>query len=277
MSKNTKHPQRQLPTIPATEGLPLIEAQIKRADELLAHRPLTREEYAKWELLTKNFLEKVFGVNSPNIAAVADVGKYGFVPIFGGESDWEAHNSGSLQVQRQKLDGLRELLLTEIQLSQGQTAKSLAEPKGHSIFLVHGHDDGVLHTTARFLEKLEQKVIVLREQPNKGLTIIEKFETYSDVGFAVVLLTADDIGRAASAPSSVTSARARQNVIFELGYFIGKLGRNRVCAMYANNVEVPSDYSGVLYVKIDDNGSWRMELAKELKAAGLPIDMNLAL
>ena len=72
-------------------------------------------------------------------------------------------------------------------------------------------------------------------------------------------------------------ARARQNVVFELGYFIGRLGRNRVCALYAEGVEIPSDYSGVVYTKLDASGAWRLELAKELKAAGLPVDMNLAL
>jgi predicted nucleotide-binding protein len=97
------------------------------------------------------------------------------------------------------------------------------------------------------------------------------------VGFAVILLTADDRGGVKGAEYEKQQPRARQNVIFEFGYFIGKLGRNRVCALYAKGVEIPSDYSGVIYLELDDRGAWRLELAKELKAAQLPIDMNNAL
>lgn len=134
----------------------------------------------------------------------------------------------SLQTQKRKLEGLRELLQTELQLSGGETPKVTQEPTGHKIFLVHGHDDRVLHEVARFLEKLHQDIIVLREQPNEGRTIIEKFETYADVGFAVVLFTGDDKGGPINAADTDRSPRARQNVVFEFGYFIGRLGRNRV-------------------------------------------------
>lgn len=194
-----------------------------------------------------------------------------------GEQWWENHRASSLQTQKRKLEGLRELLQTELQLSGGNTPQVFPEPRGHKIFLVHGHDEGALHETARFLERLRQEVIILREQPNQGRTIIEKFETYADVGFAVVLLTGDDRGGAATSSEIVFRPRARQNVIFELGYFIGRLGRNRVCALFTEGVEIPSDYSGVLYTKLDASGAWRLELAKELKAAGFPVDMNLAL
>lgn len=94
---------------------------------------------------------------------------------------------------------------------------------------------------------------------------------------SIALLTPDDRAGTASAAYEEQKPRARQNVIFELGYFIGRLGRNRVCALYRPGVEIPSDYSGVLYVELDERGGWRMALAKEMKAAGLPIDMNKAL
>lgn len=116
-------------------------------------------------------------------------GKYGMFPGDASEQWLEDHRATSLQSQKRKLEGLRELLETEQQLSGGHTAQVFSEPKGHKIFLVHGHDDRVLHETARFLEKLRQEVVVLREQPNKGRTLIEKFEDYADVGFAIVLLT----------------------------------------------------------------------------------------
>jgi predicted nucleotide-binding protein len=176
-----------------------------------------------------------------------------------------------------RFSSLVELLETELQLDQSRPVTPKAVAAGHRVFLVHGHDERALHEVARFLERLQQDVVVLREQPNSGRTIIEKFEEYSDVAFAVVLLTPDDLGGQASDAVEKLRLRARQNVVLELGYFLGRLGRKRVCALYQDNVDIPSDYSGVLYVPLDSGGGWRLSLAKELKAAGLPVDMNNAL
>jgi len=142
------------------------------------------------------------------------------------------------------------------------------------IFLVHGHDEGTREAAARFLEKLELEPLILHEQPNKGKTIIEKFVDHSDVSFAIVLLTADDRGGPFSEPYETQRPRARQNVIFELGFFLGKLGRDKVCALYHEGVEIPSDYQGVLFVKLDKVGAWKSLLAREMKEVGLPVDMN---
>jgi len=113
----------------------------------------------------------------------------------------------------------------------------------------------------------------LHEQSSKGLTIIEKFEEYSDVAFAVVLLTPDDQGGKADDKEKLHK-RARQNVIFELGYFIGKLGRKNVVGLVKDNIEIPSDYTGIIYIGVDNSDGWKMMLSKEMKAAGLKIDMN---
>jgi predicted nucleotide-binding protein len=138
---------------------------------------------------------------------------------------------------------------------------------------VHGHDDGALQAVARFLENLELEAIVLREQPDEGRTIIEKFEHHaSEVAFAVVLLTPDDVGGAAI--SEQQSARARQNVIFELGYFVGKLGRGRACLLRKGEVEIPSDLYGVIYSNLDPEDGWKLKLVRELKAAKLEFDAN---
>jgi predicted nucleotide-binding protein len=276
-SKTTHPPEPQPPQVPAEQGIKLINMQIAKANDVLAKRPLTADDYSAWELLTQNFLEKAFGRHSPNISSVMNVGKYGVFPMNAGEGWLENHRAESLQTQIRQLEGLRELLQTEVQLSDAGVAKASPHVTGHKIFLVHGHDDHALHQTARFLEKLHQSVIILREQPNKGRTLIEKFEDYADVGFAIVLLTPDDKGGPKDCAASDLRLRARQNVVFELGYFIGRLGRKRVCALYTEGIEIPSDYSGVLYTKIDASGAWRLELAKELKAAGLSVDMNLAL
>ncbi|SHN27901.1 Predicted nucleotide-binding protein containing TIR-like domain [Pseudomonas asturiensis] len=141
------------------------------------------------------------------------------------------------------------------------------------VFVVHGHDETAMHGLARFLEKLGLEAIILKEQPDQGRTIIEKFEaTAGDVGFAVVLLTPDDVG--ASVKAETSDARARQNVIFELGYFAGKLGRGRVCLLRKGQVEIPSDLYGVIYTEMDAADGWQTKLVKELKAAKLDFDAN---
>jgi hypothetical protein len=143
--------------------------------------------------------------------------------------------------------------------------------RGDKVFLVHGHDRAARHEVARFIEQLKLRVIILDEQPSQSRTIIEKFEeSAGEATFAVVLMTPDDIAGPAAAPSSAT--RARQNVIFELGYFAGKLGRDRVCVLRKGNVEIPSDLYGVVDIDLDNGGGWTVRLAKELKAAELKID-----
>lgn len=150
---------------------------------------------------------------------------------------------------------------------------NIKTPLGKDVFIVHGHDEAAKESVARLIEKLGLHAIILHEQPNAGRTVIEKFEGFSNVGFAVVLLTPDDIG-ADKDKRDELKPRARQNVILELGYFTGKLGRGRVCALYKEGVEIPSDYQGVLYIPMDDAGGWRMSLAKEIKQAGIEVDLN---
>lgn len=142
------------------------------------------------------------------------------------------------------------------------------------VFVVHGHDNEAKEGVARFLEKLGLQPIILHEQPSAGRTIIEKFETYaSDIAFAVVLLTPDDVGSVARNPADLKS-RARQNVVLELGYFMGRLGRTRVCALHKRGVELPSDYQGVLYIELDVAGAWKTKLAQEFIQAKLPIELS---
>jgi predicted nucleotide-binding protein len=142
------------------------------------------------------------------------------------------------------------------------------------VFIVHGHDDALKNAVSRIVDRLGLEPIILHEQPNKGRTIIEKFLAYSDVGFAIVLLTPDDVGAKTGTSTDLFQPRARQNVILELGFFLGRLGRERVAALYDPSVEMPSDYSGVLFVPYDDQGIWALHLSKEMKAAGLPVDLN---
>jgi predicted nucleotide-binding protein len=143
------------------------------------------------------------------------------------------------------------------------------------VFIVHGHDEAAKLQVARFLERLDLKPIILHEQANYGSsTIIEKLERHSGVAFAVVLLTPDDMGAAKDNPQAL-KPRARQNVILELGYFLAKLGRNKVCPLYKEGVELPSDFSGVTYTLLDHHDGWQLKLARELKIIWSDIDLNM--
>ena len=137
------------------------------------------------------------------------------------------------------------------------------------IFIVHGHDDKLKLEVARFIEKLGLEAIILSEQANKGKTIIEKIEENTDVGYGIVLYTPCDKGGTADTPYEDMKLRARQNVIFEHGYLIGKLGRERVCALVDGNIEYPSDINGVVYISYQDQ--WQHKISEELKSIGYKI------
>lgn len=142
------------------------------------------------------------------------------------------------------------------------------------VFIVHGRDDHIKTDVARFLEQMEISPIILHEQASQGKTIIEKIEEHSNVGYGIVLYTPCDKGGLADCEDSELKPRARQNVVFEHGYLIGKLGRDRVCALMKDEVEYPNDISGILYIKYQNNDAWKFELARELKNAGYSIDLN---
>ncbi|WP_229391420.1 TIR domain-containing protein [Methanosarcina sp. DH2] len=151
------------------------------------------------------------------------------------------------------------------------------KPKSNQIFVVHGHDNEMKEAAARILERLGLEPIILHEQADRGATIFEKFEKHSkNVSFAVVLLSPDDKGYKKDQDPHSASYRARQNVILELGYFIGRLGRENVFALLRQeeNFEFPSDIFGRLYTPYDSSGYWKNKLARELEAAGYDIDFG---
>lgn len=142
-----------------------------------------------------------------------------------------------------------------------------------NVFISHGHDEEVITTVTKFVETLGLKVTVLDEQPKKGQTIIDKFEEQTDeMGFAIVLLTPDDVG--SSKATGKRKLRARQDVVFELGYLLGGLGGERVCALYKEGVELPSGVRDVAYVPMDSADNWKLKLRQGMRKAGLPVDLN---
>lgn len=139
------------------------------------------------------------------------------------------------------------------------------------IFVVHGHDVGMRESVARFLEKIGLEVVILHEQHNKGATVIEKLEANSDVGFAVILMSADDVGRAEKV--ELLEPRPRQNVVLETGWFMGRYGRDRTMVLKAPSLPIPSDLAGLVYTEFDNGGGWKIELISELQAAGYEVAM----
>lgn len=137
------------------------------------------------------------------------------------------------------------------------------------VFIVHGHDEITKLDMALFIKSLGLEPIILHMQASSGRTIIEKIEHYSNVGFGIVLYTPCDIGQKVGDLSG--AYRARQNVVFEHGYLIGKLGRPRVIAVVKDQVETPNDISGVVYVSMDDRNTWKEELKKEMRCVGYNI------
>ncbi len=192
-------------------------------------------------------------------------------------TDWDQHirrSTRSLAYDwEQTHNDVRTAIPSPPELFNLESYASQGDSNSRKVFLVHGHAEEPNQAVAAFLRSLGLEVVILHEQANRGQTIIEKFEKHSDVRFAVVLLTPDDVGASVLHPEK-TRRRARQNVILELGYFLAKLGRNNVCCLYVEGVESPSDYDGVLYVSYDQGGAWRSKLIKEFSAAGIEVDAD---
>lgn len=175
----------------------------------------------------------------------------------------------------ENLTSLLNVIIDDIRydIQQDTNLPEISSQNLNSVFIVHGHDNHAEIELARFIEKLGFSPIILHEQASSGQTIIEKIESYSNVGFGVVLYTPCDVGAVKTEVDNL-QPRARQNVVFEHGYLIGKLGRNKVCAIVKDKVETPNDISGVVYINMDIHQAWHLRLAKEMKAAGYLVDMN---
>ncbi len=176
----------------------------------------------------------------------------------------------ALHLLRRAVLGLEESLPDAVATTM--TRSSAAAGANRRVFIVHGHEEGPREAVARFLERIGFEPVILHERAGRGRTIIEKVEEHGDVQFAVVILTPDDEG---SVRGGAARPRARQNVLLELGYFIGRLGRDKVCALKQGELELPSDFEGVEYHALERD--WKQALARELEAAGFSIDWNVAM
>lgn len=272
-------------TISHEEFVGKLEKRIEIGEEIFNRNITTQQELSKsqsdyklWTEYNFEMLKQVFNIEiNDYMSSYIDAG-YSFMGQMG-----EIHGN-PLQTFKNlvnyKLDNLKSLL-TRADLLKSQitnnTAKSVATTKKifskTEVFIVHGHDETAKTKTARFIEKLGLKPIILHEQASGSRTVIEKIEAYSNVGFGIVLYTPCDTGAKKEDKPDLKN-RARQNVVFEHGFLIGKIGRENVCALVKGEIETPNDISGVVYIKMDEDEAWHLKIARELRNSGYEIDMN---
>lgn len=222
-------------------------------------------------------LTKIFGENSSHIQKFKKVKFHPSMLVLG--ADNTDSYIGSFENGKTSMISVLNGAIKEIELEEELfpptptlpiDTKATEPTKNNKIFIVHGHDDSLKNEVARFVEKLGLEAVILHEQANAGNTIIEKIEKNSDVGFAIVLYTPCDEGKSKSSES--LRSRARQNVVFEHGFFIAKLGRSNVVALHkGEDLELPNDISGVVYIK-HESGTWKYEIAKEMVSSGFEVD-----
>jgi predicted nucleotide-binding protein len=264
----------------------------KRREELDQFDPQSLTDWSSPELnalstAITRALEKTFGENTSDFKRFSSAGNLAYHPMIMVLGGPPIPIGEVRQTVTEHIANARALLSEAIRVLEedlaDMTSKGTGNPapispadaaKRRPVFLVHGRDDGTRETVARFLERLGLRPIILHTQPSKGRTIITKFrEEAAGVEFAVVLMTPDDKGGISTAGADELRSRARQNVVFELGFFIGALGPARVAALVKGEVEKPSDFEGVVYISLD-NGAWKIELARELEAAGYEVDWS---
>lgn len=233
------------------------------------YRPL-RDQYYTWNDYNELLLRSRFSTGE-----LAHEYR-GIIGGFGAEGSVQQRLNGlasDINRQMRRLGSIRQRLSLFKSAEISTAGDGAATPRiGDRIFIVHGHGGDTKLQVAEFVERVTgERPVILHEQADSGRTIIEKFEEHaSEAGFAIILLTADDQGKAKGATR--LNPRARQNVVLEFGYFMAKLGRGRVVALHEAGVELPSDVIGVLYKSLA--GNWHTELAREIKAAKIDVDFS---
>lgn len=251
--------------------LELLDQQIAEAR---AGHP---ENFGQWRINTQVVLRRVMGDSSPALTQF-DAVSYSPAVYFSGMGDTSGYQVAGVQRAIAILNAAK--LEVELESEAVDAVAEAAAPGLNAssteqlVFVVHGHDSARKHEVARLVRELTgQDPVILHEQPDIGQVLIEKFEANAArAGFAVVLMTADDLGRARNTPED--SPRARQNVVFELGYFYGTIGRARVAVLIEEGVEQVGDIVGVVYTTLDDAGGWKSRLASNMNAAGLDVDWS---
>lgn len=247
-----------------------------------------KAEFHKWQDFTAEIFKQAF--DDPNNEYHSRFVSRGQAMIITGNEDWmkEYHDEikdkiSYIETFIQKMP----LIPSSIVKQQEPEDKKSDNVDKKKVFIVHGHNDALKTKVARVVEQMGLKAIILHEQEDYGKTVIEKFEDNAeDIGFAIILLTADDLAVSHKDLNKEKKEvgfkakyfdRARQNVIFEMGFFVGRLGRANVFELQENGIEEPSDLKGIIYTPIDDEDMWRFKLAKRLKSVGYEVKTDVLL
>lgn len=233
-------------------------------DELKNKDSSSDSDFKAWKTDVQLCLSGLYGENSIQFK---NFNSRHFSPmVIGGNTDWHKPYVRDLETTKKEF----ERYICDFEEEGINTNMEKNRTSNNKVFIVHGHDGELKEKVARRLEQQGIEAIILSEQVNRGRTIIEKLEAYSDVNVAIILFTQDDLGVAKEEKGN-EKYRARQNVVFEAGYFMGYLGRENIIMIADENVEIPGDLSGMVYTTRD---SWEFEMLKELNAAGMKVNMN---
>lgn len=259
-------------------GQQLAKEQINTAEAL----DESKNAYRKWSDFNAELLKQLFTTD----ALSKEYSWWGMAAIpMGRESLGQmiAKHHESITEKLRRLDSIAERLELYPLASSMQITESAkhpaAEPTGRNkkVFVVHGRDELAKTSLEVFLHEIGLEPIVLHRQADEGLTVIEKFEKCADVGYAFILLTPDEVAYLVSEEGRpdaerTKERRARPNVIFEFGYFVGKLGRSRVCCVYTGDVALPSDVHGMIYKRYERSvEEVAYGIMKDLKASGYDV------
>ena len=221
------------------------------------------DEYETWETKTGIFLKDKFGEKSPIYKRFSDI-------IF-----YSLYSSGFTRACRDALPTIEGYLEDMEEDMKDTPANNSLDTSTHStntdfsqIFIVHGHDGEKKEAIARLIEQQGIHPIILSDEVNSGATIIEKIEKHANVGAAICIFSPDDIGK--SKKENVEQDRARQNVVLETGYFMGRLGRDRVIILSNGDLEFPSDLQGIVYT----GAEWKIKVLKELRNIGFDVSLD---
>lgn len=253
-----------------------INAELERLKDAIGKLPV-KDEAGRTRIL--NQVETMLRVALDHDSAnryVNQINKTSFYPIVyvGGGRDFTPRTWAEGAA---KVAGLIEAAQHQMSLMASVKNASETGPKGtkamDSIFVVHGHDETVLRKVEAYIRRIGLRPVILVDEASGNRTVIEKLERHADVPFALVLFSLDDFGRPASARESALKRRPRQNAVLELGFFMGRLGRENVCvivdAALDKEAEYPSDMAGIVTIHYRPGGDWQTRLVREFREAGL--------
>jgi predicted nucleotide-binding protein len=255
--------EEKMQLVPRKKALSLLNKTLDELDAITMTFHPDETEWIKWCRQVIVRVEAIFGPSSKRVLEIKE-------PI----DELLAAAPDHKKEKVKTVVALIKSIISEVDQWTNETAPKPAGSTTHRVFIIHGHDTDRLQSVARFVEHLGLDVVIFHQDPRR--LVIEKPEHESRANFAIVLLTPDDVGAAADDQRNLRP-RARQNVVMELGYFMAKLGRTNVCALLGEGVEIPNDYSGVIYIHLDRSEAWKLLLAREMKSAGLPVDINKAI